>query len=161
MIGNSCYGLQALRCTWLLKLVVSIFPLQQKDCQVIIIRIGISYCYTFRESSILYRKWRLDESLSLLNSAWLWISTHQEHNLYHIMRERQIPFSEGEIRSFMSQMLQGLAHMHRNGYFHRDLKPGKSFTLTCYVFFYIKIAIRISRIYNSDFVLHIFVSRFC
>ncbi|MBA0741681.1 hypothetical protein Gogos_014816, partial [Gossypium gossypioides] len=39
------------------------------------------------------------------------------------MRVRQEPFSEWEIRSFMSQMLQGLAHMHRNGYFHRDLKP--------------------------------------
>ncbi|XP_021300913.1 serine/threonine-protein kinase MHK isoform X2 [Herrania umbratica] len=47
----------------------------------------------------------------------------KEYNLYQIMRERQRPFTEGEIRSFMSQMLQGLAHMHRNGYFHRDLKP--------------------------------------
>ncbi|GLT42248.1 hypothetical protein SLA2020_162610 [Shorea laevis] len=51
------------------------------------------------------------------------IFEYMEHNLYQIMRERQGPFSEGEIRSFMSQMLQGLAHMHRNGYFHRDLKP--------------------------------------
>ncbi|KAA3459267.1 serine/threonine-protein kinase MHK-like isoform X5 [Gossypium australe] len=47
----------------------------------------------------------------------------QEHNLYQIMKEQQRPFSEGEIRSFMSQMLQGLVHMHGNGYFHRDLKP--------------------------------------
>ncbi|TYH64071.1 hypothetical protein ES332_D07G240900v1 [Gossypium tomentosum] len=46
-----------------------------------------------------------------------------EHNLYQIMKEQQRPFSEGEIRSFMSQMLQGLVHMHGNGYFHRDLKP--------------------------------------
>ncbi|KAH0867116.1 hypothetical protein HID58_074138 [Brassica napus] len=47
-----------------------------------------------------------------------------DHNLYQIMKEReQRPFSEGEIRSFMSQMLQGLSHMHKNGYFHRDLKP--------------------------------------
>lgn len=41
------------------------------------------------------------------------------------MRERERPFSDGEIRNFMSQMLEGLSHMHRNGYFHRDLKPGK------------------------------------
>ncbi|KAH9728705.1 serine/threonine-protein kinase MHK [Citrus sinensis] len=57
------------------------------------------------------------------NNELFFIFEYMEHNLYHIMRERQIPFSEGEIRSFMSQMLQGLAHMHRNGYFHRDLKP--------------------------------------
>ncbi|KAJ4917067.1 Serine/threonine-protein kinase MHK [Raphanus sativus] len=47
-----------------------------------------------------------------------------DHNLYQIMKEReQRPFSEGEIRSYVSQMLQGLAHMHKNGYFHPDLKP--------------------------------------
>ncbi|XVF81243.1 hypothetical protein PTKIN_Ptkin15bG0140000 [Pterospermum kingtungense] len=57
------------------------------------------------------------------NNELFFIFECMEHNLYEIMRERERPFSEGEIRSFMSQMLQGLAHMHRNGYFHRDLKP--------------------------------------
>ncbi|OMO66019.1 hypothetical protein CCACVL1_21318 [Corchorus capsularis] len=57
------------------------------------------------------------------NNELFFIFEYMEHNLYHIMRERQRPFSEGEIQSFMSQMLQGLSHMHRNGYFHRDLKP--------------------------------------
>lgn len=41
------------------------------------------------------------------------------------MRERQNPFSEEEICNFVSQLVQGLAHMHKVGYFHRDLKPGK------------------------------------
>ena len=40
------------------------------------------------------------------------------------MREKQRLFSEEEIRGLMSQVLQGLSYMHRNGYFHRDLKPG-------------------------------------
>ncbi|XVF21332.1 hypothetical protein REPUB_Repub12eG0081700 [Reevesia pubescens] len=57
------------------------------------------------------------------NNELFFIFEYMEHNLYQIIKERQRPFSEGEIRSFMSQMLQGLAHMHRNGYFHRDLKP--------------------------------------
>ncbi|XP_010532913.1 PREDICTED: serine/threonine-protein kinase MHK isoform X2 [Tarenaya hassleriana] len=57
------------------------------------------------------------------NNELFFIFECMEHNLYQIMKERERPFSEGEIRSFMSQMLQGLAHMHKNGYFHRDLKP--------------------------------------
>ncbi|KAL0689850.1 hypothetical protein Bca4012_089528 [Brassica carinata] len=47
-----------------------------------------------------------------------------DHNLYQITQEReQRPFSEGKISTFMSQMLQVLAHMHKNSYFHRQLKP--------------------------------------
>ncbi|KMT10998.1 hypothetical protein BVRB_5g112200 [Beta vulgaris subsp. vulgaris] len=39
------------------------------------------------------------------------------------MKDRQRPFTEEEIRNFLTQVLEGLAHMHRNGYFHQDLKP--------------------------------------
>ncbi|XP_052170191.1 serine/threonine-protein kinase MHK isoform X2 [Diospyros lotus] len=51
------------------------------------------------------------------------IFDYMEYNLYQIMRRQHRPFSEEEIRAFMVQVLQGLAHMHTTGYFHRDLKP--------------------------------------
>ncbi|KAG6482920.1 hypothetical protein ZIOFF_059559 [Zingiber officinale] len=57
------------------------------------------------------------------NHELFFIFEHMEYNLYKVMRDRQNPFTEGEIRNFMSQVLQGLAYMHKNGYFHRDLKP--------------------------------------
>ncbi|KAF5446429.1 hypothetical protein F2P56_032057 [Juglans regia] len=57
------------------------------------------------------------------NNELFFIFEYMDCNLYEIMRDRQSPFSEEEIRNFMSQVLQGLSHMHRNGYFHRDLKP--------------------------------------
>ncbi|OAY84446.1 Cyclin-dependent kinase F-3 [Ananas comosus] len=58
------------------------------------------------------------------NHELFFIFEYMEHNLYQLMRDRQTALSEEEIRNFMSQVLQGLAYMHRNGYFHRDLKPG-------------------------------------
>lgn len=33
------------------------------------------------------------------------------------------PFSEQEIRSIMSQLFTGLAYCHKQGFFHRDIKP--------------------------------------
>ena len=39
------------------------------------------------------------------------------------MKSRDRPFAESHIRNLMYQMLQGLAFMHKNGFFHRDVKP--------------------------------------
>ncbi|KAJ6808077.1 cyclin-dependent kinase F-3 isoform X1 [Iris pallida] len=57
------------------------------------------------------------------NHELFFIFEHMECNLYQLMRDRQSPLTEAEIRSFMSQVLQGLAYTHKNGYFHRDMKP--------------------------------------
>ncbi|XP_057448746.1 cyclin-dependent kinase F-4-like isoform X2 [Lotus japonicus] len=48
---------------------------------------------------------------------------YMECNLYHLMKDREKLFSEGEIRNWCFQVFQGLAYMHQRGYFHRDMKP--------------------------------------
>ncbi|KAJ1486956.1 kinase-like domain-containing protein [Baffinella frigidus] len=48
---------------------------------------------------------------------------HMECNLYELMKDRKKFFPESQLRNIIFQMLQGLAHMHKNGYFHRDMKP--------------------------------------
>jgi serine/threonine protein kinase len=44
-------------------------------------------------------------------------------NLYELMKERDKHFPESRIRNIMYQMFQGLAFMHKHGFFHRDIKP--------------------------------------
>lgn len=67
----------------------------------------------------------------MLLTYW-YVLLDQDHNLYQITQEReQRPFSEGKISTFMSQMLQVLAHMHKNSYFHRQLKPSM-YILSCW-----------------------------
>ncbi|BBH09998.1 Protein kinase superfamily protein [Prunus dulcis] len=65
---------------------------------------------------------KLKEVVRENNEVFL-IFEYMNYNLYQIMKEQRRPFSEDEIRSFMSQLLHGLNHLHRSGYFHRDLKP--------------------------------------
>ncbi|KAJ7950519.1 Cyclin-dependent kinase [Quillaja saponaria] len=57
------------------------------------------------------------------NNELFIIFEYMDYNLYQIIKERHKPFSEEEIRCFMTQVLQGLSHMHSRGFFHRDLKP--------------------------------------
>ncbi|XP_038695288.1 cyclin-dependent kinase F-4-like isoform X2 [Tripterygium wilfordii] len=44
-------------------------------------------------------------------------------NLYQLMKDREKPFAEAQLRKWYSQVFQGLAYMHQQGCFHRDLKP--------------------------------------
>jgi protein kinase len=39
------------------------------------------------------------------------------------MKDRKQPCNEIHIRNVIYQTLQGLAYIHKHGYFHRDLKP--------------------------------------
>jgi protein kinase len=46
-----------------------------------------------------------------------------EQNLYQIMRDNPSTLTNKTIKSIIKQSLQGLAYMHKNGFFHRDMKP--------------------------------------
>lgn len=52
----------------------------------------------------------------------------QECNLYQLMKGRGKLFTETEVKNWCFQVFQGLAYMHKRGYFHRDLKPGDSYS---------------------------------
>ena len=57
------------------------------------------------------------------NDELYFVFEFMDSNLYDRIKERSKPFSETAVRNIMFQMLQGLAHMHKHGFFHRDMKP--------------------------------------
>lgn len=62
------------------------------------------------------------------NDELFFIFDYMEGDLFKLMRtvkENRMSrgFSEMEIRQISLQVLEGLAFMHRHGFFHRDLKP--------------------------------------
>lgn len=46
-----------------------------------------------------------------------------EANLYEYMKSRVKPIPENKVRNIVFQTTQALHHVHKNGYFHRDMKP--------------------------------------
>jgi serine/threonine protein kinase len=48
---------------------------------------------------------------------------YMEMNLFQLMKNRTRAFPEPQIRAILYQVLQGLAFLHKHGYFHRDIKP--------------------------------------
>ncbi|XP_026284833.1 serine/threonine-protein kinase MAK-like [Frankliniella occidentalis] len=57
------------------------------------------------------------------NDTLYFVFEYMKENLYQLMKDRQKPFPESDIRNILYQVLQGLAFMHRHGFFHRDMKP--------------------------------------
>jgi protein kinase len=48
---------------------------------------------------------------------------HMDSNLYEFIKGRTKALPESKVRNMMFQTLQALLHCHKNGYFHRDMKP--------------------------------------
>ncbi len=47
----------------------------------------------------------------------------QEGNLHQLIKDRDTFFPEARVRDWSYQILQGLAYVHKHGFFHRDMKP--------------------------------------
>ncbi|XP_053102844.1 serine/threonine-protein kinase MAK isoform X4 [Hemicordylus capensis] len=57
------------------------------------------------------------------NDHLYFVFEYMKENLYQLMKGRSKFFPESVIRNIMYQILQGLAFIHKHGFFHRDMKP--------------------------------------
>ncbi|KAG5885206.1 hypothetical protein JTB14_012229 [Gonioctena quinquepunctata] len=57
------------------------------------------------------------------NDVLYFVFEYMQENLYQHIKDRRVPFPEATVRNMLQQILQGLAFIHRHGFFHRDLKP--------------------------------------
>eukprot|EP00938_MAST-03A_sp_MAST-3A-sp1_P006210 g6210.t1 len=57
------------------------------------------------------------------NDELFFIFEYMDSNLYQHAKGRTKHFPENEIRNIMRQVMDGLAFMHKHGFFHRDIKP--------------------------------------
>eukprot|EP01012_Entosiphon_sulcatum_P041313 TRINITY_DN55147_c0_g1_i1.p1 TRINITY_DN55147_c0_g1~~TRINITY_DN55147_c0_g1_i1.p1 ORF type:complete len:395 (+),score=73.33 TRINITY_DN55147_c0_g1_i1:74-1258(+) len=57
------------------------------------------------------------------NNELYFVFEFMDGNVYQLMKDRDRMFPESKIRNLMFQCLQGIAAMHKSGFFHRDMKP--------------------------------------
>ncbi|XP_014035647.1 serine/threonine-protein kinase ICK isoform X1 [Salmo salar] len=57
------------------------------------------------------------------NDHLYFVFEYMKENLYQLMKDRSRLFPESAVRNIMFQILQGLAFIHKHGFFHRDMKP--------------------------------------
>ena len=57
------------------------------------------------------------------NDELFFVFEFMEQNIYQMIKDREKKLTESSIRNIVYQVLQGLAYMHKNGFFHRDMKP--------------------------------------
>lgn len=65
---------------------------------------------------------QLKEVIRENNHLYL-VFEHMEENLYQLIRRQLVPFPQTLIRNITIQILNGLAYIHKHGFFHRDIKP--------------------------------------
>ncbi|TGZ50350.1 hypothetical protein CRM22_010857 [Opisthorchis felineus] len=57
------------------------------------------------------------------NDELFFVFEYMRENLYEMIKRRTKLFPEEVVRNIMWQVLDGLAFMHKQGFFHRDMKP--------------------------------------
>lgn len=57
------------------------------------------------------------------NDELFFIFEFVSKNILQMLKESPNPVHEDRIRKYMFQIIKGLEHMHKQGYFHRDMKP--------------------------------------
>ncbi|KRY75368.1 Serine/threonine-protein kinase MAK [Trichinella pseudospiralis] len=57
------------------------------------------------------------------NDTLYFIFEYMKENLYEMMKRRDTPFPHSVICNIIAQILNGLAYIHKHGFFHRDMKP--------------------------------------
>ena len=57
------------------------------------------------------------------NDELYFVFEYLEQNVYQMIKDRDKKLPESKVRNVMYQVLQGLNYMHKNGFFHRDMKP--------------------------------------
>jgi len=57
------------------------------------------------------------------NDELFFVFEYMSENLYEMMKSRTKAMPEETIRNLIYQIFQGMAFMHKHGFFHRDIKP--------------------------------------
>jgi len=64
-----------------------------------------------------------------------------EGNLYHLIKARKgRPLAGGLVSHIFTQIVEGLNHIHANGFFHRDMKPENVLVTTTGLFDYTSVS---------------------
>ena len=57
------------------------------------------------------------------NDELHFVFEYLDQNLYDLIKDKENPLPETTIKSIIYQTLEGVAYMHKHGFFHRDMKP--------------------------------------
>ena len=62
------------------------------------------------------------------NDELFFVFEYMDGNLYDLIKKKDGHFTEAKVKNIMYQLFQGLAFMHKHGFFHRDIKPENMLT---------------------------------